>query len=187
MKRSWLASNLIPALKLHWEFLMIWFYQLPLMLLLFWFCLWQIICLGIIPLGTAAHTGGVQQGSAFRPILFSLSVMPLGSVFDNRSIWCCCFADHIQMYLPHMLKSKSSLQPLLHYVKDIKTWLSLNFLKLESEVIVFGPPGLLDIVIPHLSSHVKRLILLLNLINIICSFFQLRLIPKVKAYLSKGL
>ena len=102
--------------------------------------------------------------------------------------------------MPLKVKVTGSLQPQLDYLKDIKTWLSLNFLTLnesQTEVRVFGPPGLLDVdTLGPLSSYVHSPVKILGMCFndafkldkqissvIKSSFFQLRLISKVKACL----
>ena len=75
-------------------------------------------------------------------------MLPLPLFFFKYDVSFQCFADDVQIYLPLNLKTKSSLQPLFDSLNDIKSWINLNFLKLnenKTEVIVFGHPELLDV------------------------------------------
>ena len=89
---------------------------------------------------------GVPQGSILGPILFSLYLLPLGSIFKNHNISYHCFADDLQVYLP-IKANKESRIALLSCLKDIKSWMEINFLTLnenKTEIIIFGQSELLD-------------------------------------------
>ena len=101
---------------------------------------------GQYPSTAAPLACGVPQGSILAPILFVFYLLPLGSIFEKHNISLHCFADDLQIYLP-LNSNKDSTNALLNCLKDIKTWLELNFLTLnnkKTEIIVFGKSELLD-------------------------------------------
>ena len=145
---------------------------------------------------------GVPQGSILGPILFSLYLLPLGSIFKKHNISFHCFADDIQVYLPLQANSKESVQPLLNCLNEVKAWMNINFLNLnekKTEIIMFDCPDQMahtdtfDLLAPFNHLCVNNLGVMFDsslkfdkqISSVIkTSFFQLRLLAKVKPYLS---
>ena len=160
------------------------------------------VSLGEFSSSAAPLTCGVPQGSILGPLIFSLYMLPLGSIFRRHHIPFHCFADDVQVYMPIRVANRESLQPLLDCLADIKVWMDLNFLNLnenKTEVILFGRPGQVQVLTEslgplasHSSPHAKNLGVFLDssfklskqVSSVVqASFFQLRLLAKVKPYL----
>ena len=87
----------------------------------------------------------MPQGSVLGPILFTLYMLPLGNIIRNHSVHFHCYADDTQLYLSIKPDEINHLNTIQDCLKDLKTWMTLNFLMLntaKTEVIVLGPKNL---------------------------------------------
>ncbi len=145
---------------------------------------------------------GVPQGSILAPILFTLYLLPLGTIFRKHGVSFHCYADDTQIYLPLKRNKHAALESLFACLDEVKTWFSQIFLfvnESKTEVIVFGPSensGSRSIDLDYLApftSCIKNLGVFWDQglkfdkqINAVISscFFQLRLLSKIKSFLS---
>ncbi len=101
---------------------------------------------------------GVPQGSILAPILFSLYMLPLGSIFNKHKVLFHCYADDTQI---HVTFKQNDNQNLSACLSDIKAWMSLNCFNLnesKTEAIVFGSlavSGNIQQVLGDLAAYVK--------------------------------
>ncbi len=161
------------------------------------------VCIGKYTSSTAHLSCGVPQGSILAPTLFSLYLLPLGSIFSKYGVSFHLYADDTQLYIPFKHNDSRSIEVLLACFHEVKIWLSHNFLALnenKTEVILFGPSDSYDfgdLDLGDLSSHVtpcaKNLGVLFDSglkfdkqINSVVKscFYHLRRLAKVKPVLS---
>ncbi|XP_033932863.2 uncharacterized protein [Pseudochaenichthys georgianus] len=74
-----------------------------------------------------------------------LYMLPLGNIIRNHSVNFHCYADDTQLYLSIKPDEINHLNKIQDCLKDLKTWMTLNFLMLnttKTEVIVLGPKNL---------------------------------------------
>lgn len=160
--------------------------------------------IGLFTLPSAPVLYGVPQGSILGPLLFSLYMLPLGSILQKYNINYHCYADDLQFYLPIKLENGSSLQPLFSCFDEVRTWMVNNFLQLnpdKTEVLLLGPAALNTTLTSRLASvsdnlqpnvknlgvHFDQLLQFDKHVNTVVknSFLHLRSVAKVKHFLSQ--
>lgn len=147
---------------------------------------------------------GVPQGSVLGPLLFSLYMLPLGSILEKHNLRYHCYADDTLLYLPISPSCTSDIEAIFSCLEDIKSWMAENFLQLntkKTEMILFGSPTTSkhwSNALGPWSSNLQNLVRNLGVIFdsslnfnkqvssvVKGSFYQLRTVAKLKHFLSK--
>jgi hypothetical protein len=84
---------------------------------------------------------GLPQGSIVGPQSFAIYSIPIGRIIRKHNLQYHLYADDIQLYIPFIMNDPQSLTSALSRlsscISDIKSWMTLNMLKLNEEKTEF--------------------------------------------------
>ncbi len=76
---------------------------------------------------------GVLQRSVLGPLLFSICMLPLGTIIRKYGISFHCWADNTELYISTRPDETSKLSKLKESVQNVKDWMTNNFLLLNCD------------------------------------------------------
>ena len=93
------------------------------------------------PMGLVSLPYGVPQGSVLGPIFCTIYSSPIASIARKHGLYVHAYADNTQLYTPFDLNDPSdemlARQRVETCMLEIKSWMSLNKLKLNGEKTEF--------------------------------------------------